>query len=101
MDRLEEIKQLIANYRIATEAVIKSLGALILSIHKIHVNEDMLYKLSKEIDIDFVLSKRNSFEYPFELSLEIDDFTLYSIITWEFVKKHKLSKKCPMCGGKA
>jgi hypothetical protein len=100
MDRIEEIKELVSNYRNVAEAAMKSFGAFVSSTHKIQVKDNMLCKLSKEIGIEITLSKRDSWEYPFELSLQIDDFTLYSLATWEFVKAHKLAKKCPTCGSK-
>lgn len=100
MDKLEEAKQAITNYKNSAECVRKSLGAIGIDTYQLHVDGDKLYKLSKEIGVEFKIEKRDCYQYPFEISAIIDDFKLYGLLTWEYVKKHKLSKKCPTCGSK-
>ncbi|MDD5064999.1 MAG: hypothetical protein PHQ35_09630 [Phycisphaerae bacterium] len=100
MDRLEEIKQTIIDYKNIVEKTQKLMSAIGHDTYQMQVKGESLYGLSKEIGMEFKIEKINSFEYPFEISMTIDGFKLFGMVTWEYAKSNNLVKECPMCDSK-
>ena len=100
MDKLEEIKQFIANYKEIVKYARKQLGAGYLTSDSFHADGVTIYKLSKELGIQAELKENNDYTYPFQISATIDGFKFFGLLTFNEVKKYKLTKKCPMCDKK-
>lgn len=96
MRTLEEVKKVISEHKKSQANTSKILGAYT-DKTRLQVQGEDLPKLSKEIGINFVVKKRPYSEYPFEISITIDGFKLFGVVTYEYAVKHKLTKKCPVC----
>jgi len=96
MGKLEEIKQFITDYKALMAFSVKEFG-MGRQENQYQANGLMIHKLSKELGIQAEIIRHERYEYPFEISITIDGFKLLGLLTFEDAKKHKLTKKCPMC----
>jgi len=57
-----------------------------------------LIELSKNEGIELQVESRQSFEYPFEIFIEVDNLRVFSLATVIEVKELGLLANCPVCG---
>lgn len=96
MDKLEEIKRFIINYKAVVKFARTNFEGY-LQDNELQADGVAIHKLSNEIGTQAVLAKNDNYTYPFKISVTIDGFRIFGLLSLEEAKKHKLTKKCPVC----